>query len=110
MEEIEGVEYHNNIVCFFFKGNEHLWIYKQGKILALQSHFAAITAMTIHLGSLITGSSDMTIRTWNHQVGTFVQDPVKHASSGHHGAILFLLSFGHLLLSAATDKKILVWR
>lgn len=51
----------------------------------------------------------MTIRVWNPLGGSLVQDPKLHAMSGHTGAITCFLSLGYHLISASTDKSIIVW-
>lgn len=66
--------------------------------------------MIAHRGNILTGSSDMTIRIWNPLNDSLVHDPKLHALSGHTGAITCFLSLDHYLISASTDKSIIVWK
>jgi WD40 repeat protein len=109
-EDIAGVDILGSTITLFFNNNEDLWVCLGDKVVGIKSHFIPITALIAHRGNLYTGSADMTIRIWNPRNGTLVQDPKLHALSAHTGAVNFFLSVEEYLMSASSDKTVIVWR
>lgn len=99
-----------NTIAFFFNLNEDLWVCLGAKVVGIKSHFMPITAIIAHGGNVYTGSADMTIRVWNPKNSTLVQDPKLHALSAHTGSVNFFLSVEEYLMSASSDKSVIVWR
>lgn len=70
----------------------------------------SITCLTAHKGNIYTGSKDMTIRVWNPNKDTLIQDPSLHALSAHTGSVNLLQSVEEFLLSSSSDRSVIVWK
>lgn len=109
-EGLAGVDILGDTIALFFNNNEDLWVCIGDKTLGMKSHFMPITALITHKRNIYTGSADMTIRIWNPKNGTLVQDPKLHALSAHTGSVNFLVSLDEFLMSASSDRSVVVWR
>jgi len=52
----------------------------------------------------------MTIRRWNENKDSLVQDRTLHVVSGHTGEINCFLNILDLLLSGSKDKTVMAWK